>query len=461
MHLDEMVLISVDDHICEPPDMWDGRLPERWKDRAPRVVHKQDGTDVWTFEGRQMPNLAVNAVAGRPPEEYGMEPTAYSQLRAGCYDIDARIGDMNAAGILGSLCFPSFPGLTGELFAQQEDKDLSRAMVQAYNDWHIESWCGSYPGRFIPLGLPMMWSAKAMAGEIHRLAKKGCHAVTFSDNPQHQGEPSLHDPYWDPVWRACCDEGTVICMHIGSGTGMSFDEPDCPAEVLIASVPITLFHAAMNLTFSRAFREFPDLKVALSEGGIGWIPYFLERADYTYQHHRHWTHQNFGDKLPSDIFREHVICCFIDDGAGIEARHRIGVDTLTWECDYPHSDSTWPNAPEALWKTLEGVSPEEIGKMTHLNAMRHFQYDPFKYRPRESCTVARLREEAKGVDLSIKRGGGGKPPSTYAKGYVTVGDLMGQIASAFAVPFAEGQGAVDEEATRAEVVALGKNQRGS
>jgi predicted TIM-barrel fold metal-dependent hydrolase len=402
----------------------------------------------------------VNAVAGRPPEEYGMEPTAFAQLRQGCYDVRARIGDMNAGGVLGSLCFPSFPGLTGELFARQEDKALARAMIQAYNDWHIEGWCGAYPGRFIPLAIPMTWDAELLADEVRRVARKGCHAVTFSDNPANNGYPSLHDERWDPFWKACCDEGTVVCMHIGSGTGMSFSEPAAPAEILIASVPISLFHCAMNLVYSSALRRFPDLRIALSEGGIGWIPYFLERADYTYKHHRHWTHQNFGDRLPSDVFRQHIITCFIDDAAGIEARHRIGVDTITWECDYPHSDSTWPAAPEQLWRTLAGVSDEEIDKITHRNAMRHFRYDPFAHRPRAQCSVAALRAEATGVDLSLKRGGGGKPPSAYERGFVTVGDLLAQIATAFAVPFADSGAAPTREEAEAQVIALGKNQRG-
>ena len=109
MKLDDMILVSVDDHVVEPPDMFDGRLPEKYKDRAPRVVRKSDGSDVWLFEGNQLPNIGLNAVVGRPPEEYGVEPTAYEQMRPGCYDIDARIGDMNVNGVLASMCFPSYP----------------------------------------------------------------------------------------------------------------------------------------------------------------------------------------------------------------------------------------------------------------------------------------------------------------------------------------------------------------
>ena len=129
MKLEDMILVSVDDHVCEPPDMWDQHVPARWKERAPRLVHKQDGSDVWVFEGQQIPNVGLNAVAGRAPDEYGMEPTALSQLRPGCYDVDARIGDMNANGVLGSLCFPSVPGFVGELFGRTGFDNEGRGAV--------------------------------------------------------------------------------------------------------------------------------------------------------------------------------------------------------------------------------------------------------------------------------------------------------------------------------------------
>ena len=458
MKLEDMIMVSVDDHVCEPPDMWEGRLSEKWKSRAPKLVHKDDGSDVWVFEGQQIPNVGLNAVAGRPLDEYGMEPTSLKQLRDGCYDIHARIGDMNANGMLGSICFPSVPGFAGDLFAAQDDKDLARAMVQGYNDWHIDGWCGEYPGRFIPLAIPMIWDPVLLAEEVHRVAKKGCHAISFSDNPAAKGWPSLHSDHWDPFWKACCDEGTVVCMHIGSGSGMNFSEMNSPVEIMITSTPITLFQCATDLVFSKALRKFPGLKIALSEGGIGWIPYFLERADYTYKHHHHWTHQDFGDKLPSDIFREHIITCFIDDVVGVRNRDLIGVDIITWECDYPHSDTTWPTAPEILWRSLEGVSDEDINKMTHLNAMRNFQYDPFAHIPREQCTVAGLRAQAKDVDLSVKAGKGGKSPSDFEQGFVTIGDIAKQIATAFATPFDSAREVVSAADAEKEAASFGARE---
>jgi predicted TIM-barrel fold metal-dependent hydrolase len=435
MQLGDMILVSVDDHVCEPPDLFENHIPARWKDRAPRMVHRSDGTDVWVYEGQQVPNVGLNAVAGRPPNEYGIEPTALSQLRPGCYDVDARIGDMNANGVLGSLCFASMTGFTGELFNRCEDKELGAIMVRAYNDWHVDEWCGKHPGRFIPLGLPMMWSPELTAQEIRRLAGKGCHAITFPDQPSGLGLPSIHDAHWDPIWRACDETGTVVCIHIGSGTGMNLQDPGAAVEIMIAGTPITLFNCANELVFSDFLRRYPNLKIALSEGGAGWIPYFLERIDYVYRHHHAWTLSDFGDRLPSDVFREHVITCFIDDRAGVRNRDLIGVDTMTWECDYPHSDSTWPRSPEVLWESLEGVSDEDIDKITHGNAMRHFQYDPFAHIPREACSVASLRAEAKDVDTEPRSQVGGKKPSDYARGYCTIGDIMKQMAGAYAVPF--------------------------
>jgi len=399
---EDLILVSVDDHVVEPAHLFEGRLPKKYVDNAPKFTHKDDGTDVWVYEGIELVNIGLNAVAGRPPEEYGFEPTALAEIRPGCYDIDARIKDMNANGVLGSMCFPSFPQFCGQLFMRTQDKDQARAMVQAYNDWHIDEWAGTYPGRMIPLSLPMLWNPEWMAEEIHRVAEKGCHAVTFSENPAKLGLPSLHSETWDPFWKACSDEGTVVCMHIGSSSQLVVTAEDAPIDVLIVLSPINIVQAAADIVFSPVLRKFPDLKVALSEGGIGWIPYFLERIDYVYHHHHVWTNQDFGGKLPSQVFNEQIITCFIDDAFGVENRHHLNLDNVTWECDYPHSDSTWPQAPELAMKYLEPVPDDEINKITHLNAMRLFNFDAFKHRPREQCTVGALRAEAGDWDVSIR-----------------------------------------------------------
>jgi predicted TIM-barrel fold metal-dependent hydrolase len=402
MNIDEMIMVSVDDHVVEPPHLFEGRLPARYADLAPRFVTRADGTSAWIYEGQEMTNVALNAVSGRPREEYGMEPTSFDEIRPGCWDIDERVKDMDANGVLGSMCFPSFPQFCGQLFARTEDKDVALAMLQAYNDWHIDEWCGTHPGRFIPCVLPAIWDPEACAAEVRRTAAKGAHAVTFSENPSKLGWPSIHSDHWDPFWAACSDENVVVCMHIGSSSQLVITSPDAPIDCLITLTPMNIVQAAADLVWSHVLRKFPALNVALSEGGIGWIPYFLERVDYNYDRHHRWTGQDFGDRLPSEVFNEHVITCFIDDHFGVASREFLNMDRVCWECDYPHSDSTWPTAPETLAKQLDGVSDHDINRITHLNAMRLFSFDPFSVRPREECTVGALRERAAGHDVSIR-----------------------------------------------------------
>jgi predicted TIM-barrel fold metal-dependent hydrolase len=423
MQIDDMIIVSVDDHVVEPPDLFDRHLPAKYKDIAPHVVRKADGTDVWQFQGMEVPNIGLNAVAGRPPEEYGIDPTSFDEIRPGCFDLEKRILDMNANGVIGSLNFPSLAGFAGRLFAALDDKDDAKVLAQAYNDWHIDEWCGTFPGRMIPLSIPLIWDPQAMADEIHRVAKKGCHAVTFAENPEPLGLPSLHSDHWDPFWQACSDEGTIVCMHIGSSSKLVTTAADAPFDVLIVLQPMNIVQCAADIIHSPVFKKFPDLTVALSEGGIGWIPYFLERLDHSYRVHKAWTGADFGSKMPSEVFMEHIVLCFISDPVGVQLARRIGTDRITVEIDYPHSDTNWPRAPEKLMDEFNGsdLTDAEIDQITYQNAMRFFQYDPFAHRAKERCTVGALRAEAIGVDTAPKSAA--NRPKTVREGRVTITDF--------------------------------------
>ena len=427
MDLDDLILVSVDDHVVEPPDLFEGRLSAAAAERAPRVVRQANGQDSWVFEGTALPNVGLNAVAGRVPEEYGVDPVSFDQMRPGCYDIDERVRDMDVNGVLGSLNFPSIAGFAGQLFMTCDDKAIALELLQAYNDWHIDDWCGTHTGRMIPLAVPVIWDPELMAAEIRRVAAKGCHAVTFSENPEKLGLPSFHSDHWNPFWAACAETDTVVCLHIGSSSTTVITAMDAPIDTMIALQPMNIMLCAADLLFSPVLRRFPRLRVALSEGGIGWIPYFLERVDYTYRHHHVWTNQDFGDRLPSDVFREQIVTCFIDDAVGVELRHHLNLDNVCWECDYPHSDSTWPEAPETAMRYLEGLPKEDIDRITHLNAMRIFSYDPFAHLPREQCTVGALRARATDVDTTPVSHGTGK---FQEEGLVTAMTLAERIAAA-------------------------------
>jgi predicted TIM-barrel fold metal-dependent hydrolase len=404
MRVEDMIFISVDDHVVEPPDMFDGRMPAKYADQAPRIVRNEQGDDVWVFDGQNIPNIGLNAVAGRPKEEYGVDPTSYQEMRPGCYDVHERVKDMSAGGALASMNFPSFPSFSGRLFLGTGDKDLAQAVVRAYNDWHIDGWCGAYPERFIPMAIPMLWDPELSAQEIRRVADKGCRSLTFTENPATLGLPSFHSEYWDPMWRALIETGSIFNIHLGSSGQLAITAPDAPIDVMITLQPMNICMAAADLLWSRVFKQYPDLRVALSEGGNGWIPYFLDRLDRTYDMHHLWTGQDFGNETPSEVFKRHFLTCFIADPVGLKLRDEIGVDNMCWEMDYPHSDSSWPAAPEEFHRMCEkyGVNDAEMNLISHENAMRWYGFDPFAIRPKERCTVGALRAEVAGHDVSVK-----------------------------------------------------------
>ncbi|MET1048255.1 MAG: amidohydrolase family protein [Acidimicrobiales bacterium] len=422
--LDDLIFVSVDDHVVEPPHLFEGRMPAAYPDRAPKVIRTDAGDDVWSFEGAMIPNIGLNAVAGRPKEEYGVDPTSYDEMRPGCWDIHERVKDMSAGGILAAMCFPSFPSFSGRLFLTTEDKGLATAVVRAYNDWHIDEWCGTYPERHIPMAIPMLWDPEASAEEIRRVSAKGCHSLTFTENPATLGLPSFHSEHWDPMWRALVETGTIMNVHLGSSGQLAVTAPDAPMDVMITLQPMNICAAAADLVWSRVFKEYRDLKVALSEGGTGWIPYFLDRLDRTYDMHHLWTGQDFGDELPSDVFRRHILTCFIADPIGMALRDEIGIDNICWEQDYPHSDSSWPTAPEELLAVAQkyGASREEIDKITHENALRWYRFDPFSTRPREQCTVGALRAEVPDHDVAIRSMDAGR----RERSKVSLGELAGR-----------------------------------
>ena len=422
MQINDLILISVDDHLVEPPDMFVDHIPAKYADRAPKVVRTEDGAEVWVFEGAVIPNVGLNAVAGRPKEEYGIEPTAFDEMRRGCFDVHERVKDMSAAGVLGSMNFPSFPGFSGRLFSAIPDKDLALAVIRAYNDWHVDTWCGAYPDRFIPNPLPVLWDAELAAQEVRRLAKKGVHSVTFTENPAALGYPSYHNDFWDPFWTAVSDENVVVSVHLGSSGQLAFTAPDAPVDVMITLQPMNICSAAADILWSRVIKQFPSIRFALTEGGTGWIPYFMERLDRTYDMHRAWTGQDFGDRLPSEVFREHFLTCFIVDPVGVEMRNKIGIDSVCWELDYPHSDSSWPNPAESLLQVAGNVPADELAKMTHENAMRWYSFDPFQHRTKAQSTVGALRAEVAGHDVETRPYDKGRFERTGSG--IDVGDLV-------------------------------------
>ncbi len=391
-------LISVDDHVLEPGHVWQDRVPARHRAAAPRLVRDAEG-EAWVYDGQRMVTPGLGAVAGKRREEFSFEPITYDEMRPGCYDSVARLEDMNRAGVLASLCFPSFPRFCGQVFLEAKDRALALVCIQAYNDRMIDEWCGRAPGRYIPLTLVPLWDPHLAATEVRRTAGKGSRAIAFSENPALLGLPTVQsrDGHWDPLMAACEETGTVICMHIGSSSRRYTMSDESPMLVTMSWAPPLMIAGAMiEWIFSPVVRRFPGIKVALAEGGIGWMPFFLDRCAQVVEKHRYWIgrgdvrHDSLSGHVEvleemgvdlegfsvMDTFRRHIFGCFIDDAHGIRNLDAIGVDNVMIETDYPHSDSTWPHCLEHAQKQLEGLPEDHRYKIMRGNAERLFGFTP-------------------------------------------------------------------------------------
>jgi len=369
-------VISVDDHIVEPPHAFAGRLPAKLADRAPRVVTRADGSEAWHYEGQDLPNVGFNAVVGRPVTEYSFEPTRFADMRRGAWDIAARVADMDLNGVYASLCFPSFlPGFAGQRLQQlTDDPELALACVRAWNDFVIEEWAAHSPGRMIPLQLPYLLDPEVGAAEVHRNAERGFKAVTFSEAPHQLGLPTLHTGHWDPLMAACEETGTVVCLHVGSSGTSPMTTADAPSDTIGVLFFGYAMFAAVDWLYSRIPVRFPDLKLCLSEGGIGWVAGLLDRLEHVRKYDTMYGTWNDLAISPADVFRRNFWVCAIDDPSAFLQRDVIGIGNILVECDYPHADSTWPHTQERLAVQLAGLRDDEVARVTWANASELFRH---------------------------------------------------------------------------------------
>jgi len=369
-------VISVDDHIVEPPDAFAGRLPAAFAERAPRVIERADGSEAWVFEGQELPNVGFNAVVGRPVTEYSFEPTRFDQMRRGAWDIRARIADMDLNGVYASVCFPSFlPGFAGQRLQQlTDDPELALACVRAWNDWVIDDWAAYAPGRMIPLQIPYLLDPQLGAEEVRRNAARGFKAMTFSEAPHMLGLPSLHTGHWDPLMAACEETDTVVCLHVGSSGTSPATSPDAPSDTIGVLFFGYAMFAAVDWLYSRIPVRFPNLRICLSEGGIGWVAGLLDRLEHVRKYDAMYGTWNDVALSPADTFRRNFWVCAIDDPSAFLQRDVIGVGNILVESDYPHADSTWPITQERIAAQLAGLSADEVARVTWANAAELFRH---------------------------------------------------------------------------------------
>lgn len=402
-------IISVDDHVVEPPHLWQSWLPEKYRAKGPRVERKKWGDfklltgaryemredpdgmwgDAWYYEDRL---IYVNKrFVAIPLEAFPdgnvmnfdrtkmvMTAITYDEMRPGCYDRDERVKDLEIAWVDGSLPFPTFPRFCGQTFMEGNDKELGLACVEAYNNWMIEEWCEPSGGMNIPQCILPLWDIDLVVTELQRVAAKGCRSVCFSEIPSKLGLPSIHSGEWDPLFQAANDTGVTLSMHIGSSSTTPATSPDAPGGVGNTLAFNNSFASLADWLYSGKLVQFPKLKLAYSEGQIGWIPYALERADTVWEVHDSWIHaKEMLPEPPSTYYYGRVFGCFTADRHGLKNLDAVGEDNVCFETDYPHTDTTWPHSKEYAMKMVSEpyLTNDQAYKILRGNAIRMLELD--------------------------------------------------------------------------------------
>lgn len=374
-------IFDVDAHIDPPHDMWKEYLPSHLKDRAPKIIHEDDG-DYIEFEGNRRPFMMINNQAGREGKNFKMKGRL-SDVRK-IWDPETRLADMDADGMDYALMFGGGP--LGSF-----DNELYIASYIAYSDW-VMDFASHAPDRLFPVGYVPARDVDETVEHVKRLAKKGFRAINLPAFPQNpdawktssgiaalkdgqvsaltgdpKGELQYSDPEWDKLWKVMVDNDMAVTFHLGARVPRFGDKryflADMPMSKLAMAEPIGIF------IYNYIFDRFPDLRIASVESGVGWFAWFAEYLDRTWEKQRYWTESELKNP-PSYYMDRNVYGSFIQDRAGILNRNLPGGKNIMWSSDYPHPVSSWPNSRKTADEMFAEATPEEREAVLSGNAKR-------------------------------------------------------------------------------------------
>jgi predicted TIM-barrel fold metal-dependent hydrolase len=372
------LIIDADSHVTEPPDVWTARVPARLRDEVPHV-ERIDGADIWMLQGNRIGMLGVMAPAGWPgfPPEY---PPTLDDCHPAAADAHERLRYLDEAGIWAQVLYPNVGGFGSENFLALSDEELKLICVRAYNDFLLE-WCSADPGRLLSVVATPFWDIPATVAEIERAAEAGARGVLFTGEPQRYGLPVLADKHWDPLWSVSQAAGLPIHFHIGNaGELPSLSTPERIEAQGVAGyqafAAVSLFMKngvqCCDLITSNVLPRFPDLKFVSVESGMGWLPFMLEAADYSYLGAFAKGRQRpAGELLPSELFARQVhVTYWFEQIAPTHLLDVIPIDSVLFETDFPHTTCLFGNIEETIERGLGGVSQEIRDKILWGNAAR-------------------------------------------------------------------------------------------
>ncbi|HZU91604.1 MAG TPA: amidohydrolase family protein [Stellaceae bacterium] len=385
----EYRLMSSDGHLEVPPERWAGRVPAKYRDRAPRTVHLPDGGDALMIEGQ--PLLEANFLdlrAGRPAGQW--QPFGLKvEDAAGTGSPEQRIGEQDRDGLDAEVLFPAM--VAGPVFWRNIAHDeVYKAVIRAYNDWLAEEYCAVAPDRLIGMGVIPITNVDDAVAEMEHCARLGLKGVLLGALPNAKGYPTPED---DKFWAAAVDIGMPVTVHVQfyrtgpRATQPTFRYPKEVPEVMqrlrrpflewICNFGLAPAVSIAQLVLSGVFDRFPKLKVFFAETRLGWVPFWLEHADLWYRRHLGWAEEQLGFKplkaLPSEYVREHIYFSVQYERVAVEERHHVGIDRIMFATDFPHIECEWPNTRPIVEEIYADIPEPDKRKIWAGNAVEFFK----------------------------------------------------------------------------------------
>ena len=235
--------------------------------------------------------------------------------------------------------------------------------MKAYNDW-LADFCGDDPARLKGVAMVNVDDIDDAVVELQRCRELGLAGCLICVAPPAWQPYRSRD--YDRLWAVAQDLEMPLSLHVATdradprvgAAAFRLDVKQVPPSVFV-NPDSQVRHSLADFIFSGVFERFPALQVGSVEHELAWIPFFLDRLDYTYtdrpRRGPEWRRFADPDLLPSDFFRRNVFASFQQDPNALRLIDVIGYDTPAWGSDYPHTESTFPRSREILGRLVADV----------------------------------------------------------------------------------------------------------